>query len=337
MNKIVIAIPVYNEEQHIKECLKSVLAFEIPKNVEHEIWVIDGGSKDQTLSITKTLQKKNKIIKILKNHGQTQSHAMNLSIKESKSDWLMRLDGHSTYPSNYLRLLLETANNTGASNVGGVWDIQRMGEKLSDYMVHSLISHPFGIGNSGFRHGAISGEVDTVPYGFFKKNIFKKIGLFDYRLVRGQDYEFNKRLKKNGYKIWLNPDLKIKYFPKGNVIDIIKKYFVLEAPYNAYMWYLAPYTFSIRHAITLFFVLGLIGGAILSFFSNLISTFYALILFVYFFLSIISSLQLSIKNKKFNLFFVMPFTFFVFHVTHGIGVFIGLIKLIFRITPFSKV
>ena len=84
MNKIVIAIPVYNEEQHIKECLKSVLAFEIPKNVEHEIWVIDGGSKDQTLSITKTLQKKNKIIKILKNHGQTQSHAMNLSIKESK-------------------------------------------------------------------------------------------------------------------------------------------------------------------------------------------------------------------------------------------------------------
>ena len=31
------------------------------------------------------------------------------------------------------------------------------------------------------------------------------------------------------------------------------------------------------------------------------------------------------------------FTFFVFHVTHGLGVFSGLIKLIFRIAPISKV
>ena len=45
---LAIVIPVYNEEQHIKECLKSVLAFEIPKNVEHEIWVIDGGSKEDS-------------------------------------------------------------------------------------------------------------------------------------------------------------------------------------------------------------------------------------------------------------------------------------------------
>ena len=289
MNKIVIAIPVYNEEIFIERCLKSVLAFEIPENIEHEIWVLDGGSKDQTLPIVKKYQKKNKIIRLIHNRGKTQSYAMNLSIMESTSDWLMRLDGHSIYPSNYLKLLFETAKKTGASNVGGIWDIQKIGDTLSDYMVHGLLSHSFGIGNSGFRNRFISGEVDTVPYGFFKKEVFEKVGFFDNRLIRGQDYEFNIRLKKYGYKIWLNSDIRIKYFPKGNIIDIIKKYFILEAPYNAYMWHVAPYTFSIRHAITSFFVLGLFGGGILSFYSKLIFTFYISVVLFYLFLSIISS------------------------------------------------
>ena len=59
----------------------------------------------------------------------------------------------------------------------------------------------------------IAGTITPQHMLITKKDVFDKIGLFDNRLVRCQDYEFNKRLKKNGYKIWLNPDLKIKYFP----------------------------------------------------------------------------------------------------------------------------
>tara|TARA_Y100000590_G_scaffold466949_1_gene644035 strand:- start:4569 stop:5588 length:1020 start_codon:yes stop_codon:yes gene_type:complete len=337
MDKVVIAIPVYNEEEFIEKCLNSVLAFEIPDGITHEIWIIDGGSTDKTLSIAKKIQKNNKLIQLVNNPNKTQSHAMNLSIEESNSDWLMRLDGHSIYPSNYLKLLFETAQSTSSSNVGGMWDIQRMGETLSDYMVHSLISHSFGVGNSGFRTGVKSGEVDTVPFGFFKMEVFEEIGLFDNRLIRGQDYEFNRRLIKNGFKVWLNPDIRIKYFPKGNIIDVLKKYHFLEAPYNAYMWYIAPYTFSIRHVITSLFVLGLIGGGILSLYSELILTIYISVLSFYLFISIISSLQLSIKNKKLLLLFIMPFIFFIFHLAHGIGVIKGSLKLIFGIAPISNI
>ena len=96
--------------------------------------------------------------------------------------------------------------------MGGIWDIQRNGETLSDYMVHSLITHPFGVGNSGFRTGMKSGLVDTVPYGFFKREIFETVGLFDERLIRAQDYEFNRRLIKYGFQVWLNPEIRISYF-----------------------------------------------------------------------------------------------------------------------------
>ena len=85
----------------------------------------------------------------------------------------MRLDTETQWPEPELRSLFETAKKTGASNVGGIWDIQKIGDTLSDYMVHGLLSHSFGIGNSGFRNRFISGEVDTVPYGFFKKEVFE--------------------------------------------------------------------------------------------------------------------------------------------------------------------
>ena len=169
------------------------------------------------------------------------------------------------------------------------------------------------------------------------KKIFNKVGLFNELLVRAQDYEFNRRIIKYGYKVWLNKDVSIKYYPKGNIYQIIKKYFLLEAPYNAYMWYLAPYTFSVRHIITLFFVLGIIFGGLLASFSKIIFIIYSFTLLVYFSLAFTSSILLSIKYKKLFLLIFMPFLFFIFHTMHGLGVLYGLIKLFLKLSPVQKI
>ena len=336
MDSVTIVIPVYNEELFISDCLKSVLAFKIPQGLDHEIWALDGGSSDDTVSIIRNHQAKGNKVTLIHNHGKTQSHAMNLAVSKSNSNWIMRLDGHSIYPADYLVNLYTTALESGAANVGGIWDIQRNGETLSDYMVHSLITHPFGVGNSGFRTGMKSGLVDTVPYGFFKRGIFETVGLFDERLIRAQDYEFNRRLIKYGFQVWLNPEIHISYFPKGNIFQVLKKYTFLEAPYNAYMWYLAPYTFSFRHIITIFFILGLIGGAVLSTYFGFIRYIYVSVLVLYSLLALSAAMQVSIKNKKFSLIFLMPLTFFIFHILHGFGVLGGLIRLMFRNSPVQK-
>ena len=336
MDSVTIVIPVYNEELFISDCLKSVLAFKIPQGLDHEIWALDGGSSDDTVSIIRNHQAKGNKVTLIHNPGKTQSHAMNLAVSKSNSNWIMRLDGHSIYPPDYLVKLYTTALESGAANVGGIWDIQRNGETLSDYMVHSLITHPFGVGNSGFRTGMKSGLVDTVPYGFFKREIFETVGLFDERLIRAQDYEFNRRLIKYGFQVWLNPEIHISYFPKGNIFQVLKKYTLLEAPYNAYMWYLAPYTFSFRHIITIFFILGLIGGAVLSTYFGFIRYIYVSVLVLYSLLALSAAMQVSIKNKKFSLIFLMPLTFFIFHILHGFGVLGGLIRLMFNNAPVQK-
>ena len=91
-------------------------------------------------------------------------------------------------------------------------------DSYSAALVQSLTTHWFGVGDSGFRTNAKEGPSDTVPYGFFDKRIFKKIGLYDERLVRAQDYEMNNRIIKNNGLIWLNPKIFFYYNHFYNVM-----------------------------------------------------------------------------------------------------------------------
>ena len=68
-------------------------------------------------------------------------------------------------------------------------------------ITYALSSH-FGVGGSTFRTGSKEPKwVDTVFGGCYKKEIFSKIGLFNENLIRGQDREFNYRLRNNGGKM----------------------------------------------------------------------------------------------------------------------------------------
>jgi succinoglycan biosynthesis protein ExoA len=160
------------------------------------------------------------------------------------------MDVHSRYPLNYLLLCYETALRTRADNVGGVVVAQAEPNAYSAELVQALTTHWFGVGNSGFRLGARESPADTVPYGFFRRDLVERIGWFDERLVRAQDYEFNRRIRASGGIIWLNPEIEIYYYNKSTLGEFYSKQMLLDAPYNADMWYLAPHSFAVRHAVT---------------------------------------------------------------------------------------
>jgi glycosyltransferase involved in cell wall biosynthesis len=333
---ISILIPCYNEEKFIAKCLDSVLAFQLPKNCDTEILVIDGKSEDTTRRIIEKYLESNSSIQIIENEKIIQSTALNIGVKKAKGEYILRLDAHSEYPSDYLLKLYETAIRTGADNTGGIVITKPYDDSYNASLVQSLTTHMFGVGNSGFRVGMKEGPADTVPYGFFKKSIFEKVGYFDERLVRAQDYEFNRRIKKKDGKVWINPSIQLNYFNQPNIIKFLKKQFFKEAPYNAYMWYIAPYTFALRHAITAVFCFGVLTGIVLSFYFSFIAYIYAGVMAFYFFLAIISSIQQALRFKKPLHVFILPFCFFLYHFFHGMGVIIGILKLLLRISPVQK-
>ncbi len=337
MKKISIIIPCLNEERFIKKCIESVLQFEDIEKYDYELLIMDGRSKDNTRNIVEPYTIKNNRIKLIDNPGIIQSTALNIALKQAKGDWIMRLDAHADYPENYLRKLVETSLRTDAVNVGGILNTLPYDSSYSAQLVQALTTHKFGIGNSGFRvRMKEEEEVDTVPFGFFQKVKLEKYGIFNEKLVRCQDYELNCRIKKMGGNIWLNPEVVVNYYNQPNLFKFLKKQLLKEAPYNPYMWYLAPYTFTIRHSITGFFTFGIIIGILLSvFFKWALYAFIAIASF-YLIIAIVSSIQQAIRYKKVLHLFTLPISFFLFHFTHGMGIMIGIIKLILGIAPVQK-
>jgi len=335
MNSVSIIIPTRNEEKYITKCLKSVLKFDGIDKIKYEILIVDGNSGDKTIELVKHALEQNPKTEfhIIHNPKIFQVYALNLGIKQAQYDFILRLDAHSIYPPDYLNLLFVTALRTNADNTGGILTTLPYDSTLNAQLVQALTTHKFGVGNSGFRTGMKEGPADTVPFGFFRKEIFTKIGLFDERLIRAQDYEFNQRIRKKGGLIWLNPNIVAEYFNQPSVYKFLKKQLAGEGPYNSYMWYLAPYTFTFRHAIPGVFTAGIITGSLLSLVSALILYVFIAVLILYALLALFSSFQQARRYRNLSFIIILPFCFFGFHFFYGLGILTGIFKLLFRISP----
>ena len=322
-----VIIPCYQERDFIIPCLDSVKAFILPAGWDIEVLVIDGGSTDGTRELVTAVAAGDRRFRLLHNPKRTQSTGLNLALAASKGDYVLRLDAHSTYPADYLAKCVETSLRTGADNVGGLFLTRARGTGYEASLVQALTTHWFGVGIS-FRTTAKEGPADTVPYGFFRRETFERFGLFDERLWRGQDYEFNRRISARGGRVWLDPSIVLDYFQQPTLGRFLRKQFLADAPFNAYMWYLAPYTFTPRHAITAVFALGVLLGVPLAFFSRSVAYVVALILAVYAALALVASIQQAIRYRRPAHVLLLPPCFLAYHFTHGIGVLVGVLKLL---------
>ena len=186
VHKVSIICPVYNEEKFIDRCIKSILEQDYPQD-SLEVLFVDGRSTDQTRDIINSYLKDFPFIRLLDNPKQVVPFAMNKGIQESKGEVIIRIDGHCTYPTNYVSELVRYLYELDADNVGGVWNTQPANDRAICQAIALASSHPFGVGGSMHKIGTSKiMKTDTVPFGCYKREVFEKIGLFDTELVRNQ-------------------------------------------------------------------------------------------------------------------------------------------------------
>ena len=170
-----IAMPSYNEELYIEECLRSLLDQDYPAN-RMEILVGDGGSQDRTREIIDRMAKQDGRIRLLDNSKhRIQSYAMNLAIKESKGEFILVTDVHAEYAPNYVSKLVEAFQRTGADCAGGAQRGQ--GPDLVPEGALRRALQPAGCGRRPYRSPDKEGFVDTVFPGSFRRSILEKVGL----------------------------------------------------------------------------------------------------------------------------------------------------------------
>jgi glycosyltransferase involved in cell wall biosynthesis len=333
--QLTVIIPTRNEASFIDRCLSSVFAADLLPG-GFEVFVVDGMSQDSTRQILSGWIPDHANLTMLDNPLGTVPSAMNIGIRAARGEWIIRLDAHSEYPANYFNLCLETIQRTGADNVGGAVMTLFERKGLQGSLVQALTTHRFGVGNSAFRTGAKEGWADTVPFGCYRRDLFKRIGLYDERLVRNQDYEFNRRLLNKGGRIWFNPAIQIIYHNQSTLMGLSRQAFI-TGQWNPWMWFIAPYSFALRHAVPMLFVGALIFLSLAIFVApSMAGIALMLVLGLYLTLALSASFQQASRYGA-QLFLPMPGLFLVYHLVYGLGGLWGLIRLLLQQAPVQRV
>lgn len=324
--KLSVICPIYNEEKHIASCLESILQQDFPKE-EMEVLLVDGMSTDRTREIVQQYTEQYPFIFLLDNPKRIVPTGLNIGIRVAQGDVIIRLDAHAIYPDNYFSVLVDKLFALNADNVGGLCRTLPAKETPVCEAIAAALSSPFGMGDSHFRIGTNKEmQVDTVPFGCFRREVFDKIGYFDEELIRNQDDEFNGRIIKYGGHIYLIPSIVINYYGRdsiGKVAKMFYQYGLFKPLVNKKLGNPA----TVRQFFPPLFVVGLIGGLLLSFVHPIFCILYMIVLALYLFLAIYFSVK-QFKNIKKVLLLIA--TFVTIHVSYGWGYLCGCVKLLLK-------
>ena len=172
--KISVLIPCRNEVNNIKNCLKSILAFEPPKG-GFEVIVIDGLSDDGTRDVLTKLKKKFPILIIADNPQRTVSYAMNIGIRLAKGEYIVRADVRCIHPKTYLVDLISLSEETAADNVGGI--LIPVGKSYLQKGIAAAYKSKISMGSALRKRASFHGETDAVYGGCFKRRRLIEIGM----------------------------------------------------------------------------------------------------------------------------------------------------------------
>jgi len=200
--KVSVIVPCRNEGAFIGRCLDSVLANDYPPE-RLEILVVDGMSTDGSREILRPYGEKFPQIKVLENEKKVTPLAFNLGIRHATGQVVMILGAHSTCAKDYITKCVHYLDEYNADNAGGIIKTVPQKPGLVGGAITACLSHWFGVGGSYFRiHTDKPRWVDTVFGGCYRREVFERVGLFNEKLARGQDMEFNVRLNEGGKFCW---------------------------------------------------------------------------------------------------------------------------------------
>lgn len=323
-----LIVPCLNEATYIEDCLLSLLKGDYPAD-KLEILVLDGMSNDGTREILQKLQTGWPQIKLVDNPGASKPRALNTGIAMAKSEIVMRIDAHAIYAANYIKDLVKYLHVLEADNVGGIRLNQTRGTDLIARALAMVLTHPFGVGDAKHYTGVKEpAESDIIFLFCVRKSLFDEVGGFDERLIRGQDREFNLRMKSLGRKMMLCPDVTCTYFTREEIGSFSKwAYDSGVAPFEISR-IIGTNLISFRNLIPPAFVATILLLPFLALWHSYAGLLLAGLIILYFSIGVLVSLSSIVKYKDPRFFVILPFCFFLWHFLYGLGGLQSLLKII---------
>ena len=214
-------MPILNEADHIESAVQSMLDQDYPGDVQ--IVLALGPSTDGTTELVHRMSERDPRIQSVENFSGSTPAGLNAAIRATVHPIVVRVDAHSVLPPDYTRIAVETLQQTGADNVGGVMYAE--GRTPFEKAVARAYRTRVGLGGTAHHVGGKEGPAETAYLGSFQRHRLIEVGLFDEGIRRGQDWELNRRLRATGGTVWFTPRMKVTYRPRSGVRPLVKQFF----------------------------------------------------------------------------------------------------------------
>lgn len=315
---ISVLIAVKNESKFIEETLQALKDQDYPKELL-EVIVIDGVSSDDTIKKAEEFKEDFINFKILKNPLELSASSWNMGIKEAGGEIISILSGHVLLERSYYSKVVKNIT----PNVAGVGGrAEPIGYNKTSELVSIAYRSKLGSGGATYIAGRKAEIVETISYGSYWKKDLLAVGGFDESVVRGQDWDLNLRLRKQGLSLMFYPNIKTRYYVRDSFTSLWKRQFLA----GYWKWFInrkSARHVLFRHLVPGCFVLSLILLLVFAFISKLsLGLFLGLITFY-----LLAVLIESFSNKvKLADMLNMLIIFFIIHFAYGLGIILGIGK-----------
>lgn len=224
--KITIAIPIYNAELYIEQCINSILSQTLK---EIEIICVDDGSTDRSVDIINKYHKKHHNIKVLSQKNSGSGIARNRALRIARGKYIAFCDADDFYASEYVMEKLYNAANCHHADIcgGNILYLERgkianIKGKYAKFTIYEENFADVREYQNAFFH----------PKYIFRSDFLVKNSLYFPDYLRGQDPPFMAKALECAKKVYLCPinvyiyrtSYKIENYNPRKAEDVIKGY-----------------------------------------------------------------------------------------------------------------
>jgi len=213
-------MPVYNEAAYIDDAIASVLAQVY--DGDQELVLALGPSTDGTSERVARLAASDARIRVVHNPEMAIPIGLNRAIRAARHDVIVRVDAHTELDPDYTSTAVATLTRTGAASLGGL--MVASGRSRFQSAVARAYNSRLGLGGGAYHGSAVEGPAESAYLGIMRRPALVEVGLYDEGLRRGEDWELNFRLRTAGHVVWLDPALRVTYWPRDTWSKLVRQF-----------------------------------------------------------------------------------------------------------------
>jgi glycosyltransferase involved in cell wall biosynthesis len=314
-----VVVPCRNEEAHIGRLLAAIGAQSVRPD---DIVIVDGGSTDDTLGVISEAAARLApiVVRTIVAPDDRLPAAINRAVREARGDVIVRLDGHSSPPPDYIARAVSHLADPKVGVVGGIWQIVPGDDTPMGEGIARAVSHPLGAGDAAYRirSARTVTDMDTVPFGCFTRATWQLVGGLNESLLGNEDYEFNYRVRRAGLAVRLDPMMHSTYVARASLGALALQYF-------RYGWCKMqmlrqhPTSLRWRQTLPVAFVAGLLVLALAALFVRPAALMLGLVVLAYLTVLTAASVWICAREKGWNRVGALVTAFATIHLCWGAG------------------